>query len=46
MQRELFLTEVNKRETVGAIVVNNGTYCLQKRIEKFPLRHLTTKIQK
>ena len=37
-QRELFLLEVNNRETITAIEENNDTYCLQKRIEKFPLR--------
>ena len=36
-QLELFLSEVNNRETIVAIGVNNDTYCLQKRIEKFPL---------
>ena len=36
-QRELFLSEVNNRVTIAAIEVNNHTYCLQKRIEKFPL---------
>ena len=39
MQRELFLSEVNYRETIAAIEANNDTYCLQKRIEKFPLMH-------
>ena len=34
-----FLSEVNNRETIAAIEVNNDTYCLQKRIEKFPLNH-------
>ena len=33
----LFLSEVNNRETIAAIETNNDTYCLQKRIEKFPL---------
>ena len=36
VQREPFLLEVNNRETIAAIVVNNDTYCIQKRIEKFP----------
>ena len=36
-QRELFLSEVNNMETISAIDMNNDTYCLQKRIEKFPL---------
>ena len=36
-QLELFLSEVNNRETITAIVGYNDTYCLQKRIEKFPL---------
>ena len=35
--RELFLSEVNDRETIAAIEANNDTYCLQKRIEKFLL---------
>ena len=35
-QREHFLSEVNKRETILAIEANNDTYCLQKGIEKFP----------
>ena len=34
---ELFLSEVNKRETVVAIEADNDTYCLQNWIEKFPL---------
>ena len=37
LQRELILPEVNNRETIAAIEVNNDMYCLQKRIEKFPL---------
>ena len=32
-----FLSEVNNREKIAAIEANNHTYCLQKRIEKFPL---------
>ena len=36
-QRELFLSEVNNRETIAAIEANNDIYCFQKRIEKFPL---------
>ena len=36
-QRELFLLEVNNRDNNRAIEVNNHTYGLQKRIEKFPL---------
>ena len=36
-QRELFLSEVNNRETTGTIAANNDTYCLEKRTEKFPL---------
>ena len=36
-QRELFVSEVNKRKMIAAIEANNNTYCLQKRIEKFPL---------
>ena len=36
-QRELFLSEVNNRETIAAIEANNDTYCLPKRIEKFPM---------
>ena len=37
IQRELFYSEVNKRETIAAIEANNDKYCLQKQIEKFPL---------
>ena len=37
IQREPFLSEVNNRETIVAIEMNNDTYCLQKRIEKYPL---------
>ena len=33
-QWELFLSEVNKRETIAAIEANNDKYCLQKHIEK------------
>ena len=29
-QRELFLSEVNNRETIEVIEANNGMYCLQK----------------
>ena len=36
-QRELFLSEVNNRETIAAIEANNDTFCLQKRTEEFPL---------
>ena len=36
-QRELFLSEVNNRETIAATEANNETYCLQKRIENVPL---------
>ena len=36
-QRELFLSEVNNRETIAAIEVNNDTNWLQKQIEKFSL---------
>ena len=36
-QLELFLSEVNNRETIAAIEANNGTYCLQKQIQKFLL---------
>ena len=48
-QLDLFLSKVNKRETIVAIVVNNDRYCLQKRIEKFPritiyLLRLTSKM--
>ena len=32
-QRELFLSEVNNRETIAAIEVNNDMYCLEKQIE-------------
>ena len=32
-----FLLEVNNRETIAVIEVNNDTYCPQKRIEKFSL---------
>ena len=32
-----FLSEVNNRETKAIIEATNGTYCLQKRIQKFPL---------
>ena len=28
VQRELFVSEVNSRETMAAIEVNNDTYCL------------------
>ena len=35
---ELCLSEVNNRETIAAIEANHDTYCLQKRIEKFPLK--------
>ena len=35
------VSEVNNKETIAAIEVNDDTYCLQKRIEKFPLVHLT-----
>ena len=34
---ELVLSEVNNRTTIAAIEANNDTYCLEKRIEKFPL---------
>ena len=37
-QRELFLSKINNRETITAIEANNDTYCLQKWIEKFPLK--------
>ena len=37
LQRELFLSEVNNRETTAAIYTNNDMFYLQKRIEKFPL---------
>ena len=37
-QRELFQKEVNIRETIASIEKNNDTYCLQNRIEKFPLQ--------
>ena len=37
VQRKLFLSEVNNRETITVIEVNNDAYCLQTRIEKFPL---------
>ena len=36
-QRELFLSEINNRETIAAIEGNNDMYGLRKRIEKFPL---------
>ena len=36
LQQELHLSEVNNRETIAAIQVNNDTYCLQKMIRKFP----------
>ena len=35
-----FLLEVNNREIIAATEVNNDTYCLQKRIEKFRLKIL------
>ena len=37
IQRELFLSEVNNKETIVAIETNNDTYYLQKRMEKFQL---------
>ena len=37
LQRELFLSEVNNRETIAVIEAYNDMYCLQKWIEKFPL---------
>ena len=37
IKREYFLSEVNDRESIVATEANNGTYCIQKRIEKFPL---------
>ena len=37
--RELFLSEVNNRETIVTIDANNDTYYLQNWIEKFPLTH-------
>ena len=37
VQRELFLSEVNNRETIVSIETINDTYFLQKQIEKFPL---------
>ena len=40
-QWELFLSEVNNGETIAAIEANNDTYCLQKRVEKFPLLRQT-----
>ena len=36
-QLKLSLSEVNNRETIAATEVNNDTYCLQNRIEKFLL---------
>ena len=36
-QRQHFLSEVNNREAIAVIEANNNTYCLQKRLEKFPL---------
>ena len=36
-QPELFLSEVNNKETIAANEANYDMYCLQKRIEKFPL---------
>ena len=39
-QPELFLSEINNRETIAAIEANNDTYCFQKRIEKFPLKRV------
>ena len=39
-QRELYLSEVSNRETKAVTEANNDTYCLQKRIEKFPLTTL------
>ena len=35
-QRELFLSEVNNRETIATIEATNDAYCPQKRIEKVP----------
>ena len=43
IEREFFLLEVNNGETIAAIESNNDTYCLQKRIEKFPLMELISK---
>ena len=37
MQRELFLSEVNDRETIMVTEANDDKYCLQNRMEKFPL---------
>ena len=34
----LYMTEVNNRETIAAIEVNNDMYFLKIQIEKFPLR--------
>ena len=37
-QQKLFLSKVNNiGETIVATEANNDTYCLRKRIEKFPL---------
>ena len=33
IQREIFLSEVNNRETKAAIEANNDIYCFQKWIE-------------
>ena len=35
-----FSIEVSNRETIVTIDENNGTYCLQKRIEKFQLHRI------
>ena len=39
-QQELFLSEVNNRETIAAIETKNDMHYLLKRIEKFPLNCL------
>ena len=36
-QRELFYRKSTIGTTIATIEVNNDTYCLQKRIGKFPL---------
>ena len=43
LQRKLFISKVNNRETIAAIKLNNGTCCLKKRIGNFPLTSITMK---
>ena len=42
--RELLKSEVNNRETIVANEANNNTYCLQKRIKKFPIFFKTSRM--